>query len=552
MNNFQEGSNIECKSLKKAIGQKSDVEALAETCVCFANAQGGTLIIGIENKQSEPPADQKINPDDMNKVLSRLRSLTSGVSLANPEIIKHPNGGEYFTVKVLPSVRTIATTSSGKVLMRVSDNCYSVSSEELTDLAAEKNAFQWELVVSQKITLAQADPAQIDFFVTNIRKSEKVSDFIKQKTDAELLEFYQLLSPEGYLTNLGVLWLGAPAQRARLSYPLTFQYLVYNERDEKIRDKKYHFHQYNPMQLLLDIEKEAVELNYSTQLNNGLFRETIRNYPREVIRELLINSIAHKRYTNSGDIFLEVYPDRIVLTNPGGLPIGVSKDNILHERQRRNPHLIQTLHDLKLMEGEGSGYDLIYEKLSLDAKLFPEIESNYSKMSVTVYSRIVSEEALTVIDYVNKHFQLSQKEIITLGMVATRKKVLATQLSVALQLQAEEKLKYWLGSLVEKNILVTRGIKKGTEYLLNPELFSQAKLNLAPGLKTIEPHKLRALIVEDLKYNGKSTMKAIQQRLSEVLPQDIQKTVYKMVAEGEIQASGAKKNKVYAAYKKNK
>ena len=552
MNNFHESSNIECKSLKKAIGQKSDVEALAETCVCFANAQGGTLIIGIEDKQSEPPADQKINPDDMNKVVSRLRSLTSGVGLANPEIIKHPNGGEYFTIKVLPSARTIATTSSGKVLMRVSDNCYSVSSEELTDLAAEKNAFQWELVVAQKITLAQADRTQIDFFITHIRKSEKVSNFIKQKEDAELLEFYRLLSPEGYLTNLGVLWLGTPTQRARLSYPLTFQYLVYNDRDEKIRDKKYHFHQYNPMQLLLDIEKEAVELNYSMQLNNGLFRETIRNYPKEVIRELLINSIAHKRYTNSGDIFLEVYPDRFVLTNPGGLPIGVSKDNILHERQRRNPHLIQTLHDLKLMEGEGSGYDLIYEKLSLDAKSFPEIESNYSKMSVTVHSRIVSEEALTVIDYINKHFQLTQKEIITLGIVATHKKILATQLSLMLQLQAEDKLKYWLGSLSEKNILVTRGIKKGTEYLLNPELFSQAKLNLAPGLKTIEPHKLRALILEDLKYNGKSTMKAIQQRLSEVLPRDIQKTVYKMVAEGEIQASGAKKNKVYAADKKNK
>lgn len=203
MNNFQESSNLECKSLKKAIGQKSDIEALAEICVCFANAQGGTLVIGIEDKQSEPPANQKINPDEMNKVVSRLRSLTNGVGLANPEIIKHPNGGEYFIIKVLPSSRTIATTSSGKVLMRVSDNCYSVSSEELTDLAAEKNAFQWELVVAQKITLAQADPAQVDFFITHIRKSEKVSDFIKQKDDTELLEFYRLLSTEGYLTNLG-------------------------------------------------------------------------------------------------------------------------------------------------------------------------------------------------------------------------------------------------------------------------------------------------------------------------------------------------------------
>lgn len=553
MNNLRENSNLEFKSLKKAIGTKSDVESLAETCVCFANAQGGIIIIGVEDKDSEPPEGQKVNIEEMNKVVSRLRSLTDGVGLVNPEIKIHSNGSEYFEIKILPSSRTIATTTSGKVLIRISDNCYSVRSEELTDLAAEKNAFQWELVVAQKIILSQADAEQVVFFLSNIKKSEKVSDFIKLKADGEILEFYQLLSPEGFLTNLGVLWLGTPTQRARLSYPITFQYLVYNEKEEKIREKKYHFHQFNPMQLLLEIEKEAVELTYAHQLNNGLFRDTIRNYPKEVIRELLINSIAHKRYSSSGDIFLEVYHDRIVFTNPGGLPMGISKDNILHERQRRNPHLIQTLHDLKLMEGEGSGYDLIYEKLSLDAKPFPEIESTFTKMAVTVSSGIVDEEALSVIDYINNHFQLSQKESITLGIITTRKKLLSTQLSNTLQLNADDKLKYWLGSLLDKNILTIRGAKKGTEYLLNPDLFSQAKLNLTPSLKTIEPHKLNALILEDLKYNGKSSKVQIQQRLSEVLPQDIQKCIYKLAVKGEIQKEGANKTRIYFLNsKKNK
>lgn len=553
MNNGEENSNIEFKSIRKAIGQKSDVEALAETCVCFANAQGGLLIIGIEDKQADPPQNQKINVEEMNKVVSRLRSLTDAVGLVNPEIKIHSNGGEYFEIKILPSSRTIATTTSGKVLIRISDNCYTVRSEELTDLAAEKNAFQWELVVAQKITLTQADPEQTIFFLSNIKKSEKVSDFIRQKSDTEILEFYQLLSPEGFLTNLGVLWLGTPAQRARLSYPITFQYLVFNDKGEKIREKKYHFHQFNPMQLLLEIEKEAVELTYAHQLTNGLFRDTIRNYPKEVIRELLINSIAHKRYSSSGDIFLEVYPDRIVFTNPGGLPIGISKNNILHERQRRNPHLIQTLHDLKLMEGEGSGYDLVYEKLSLDAKPFPEIESTFTKMAVTVHSGIIDEEALAVIDYINKHFKLSQKESITLGIIATRKKLLSTQLSNTLQLNADDKLKYWLCTLLDKNILISRGAKKGTEYLLNPDLFSQAKLNLTPSLKTIEPHKLKALILEDLKYNGKSSMKAIQQRLNEVLPNDIQKVIYKLAKDSEVETEGANRNKVYFLIsKKNK
>lgn len=546
----QEDSYVDYKSLRKAIGSKSDVESLAETCVCFANAQGGKLIIGVEDKEVGPPENQKIDINKMNKVVSRIRSLTDGVAIANPEIHQHENGGEYFSIKILPASRLIATTSSGKVFIRVTDNCYPVSSEELTDLAAEKNAFQWELVVAQKIFFDNADQNQINRFANNIKVSERVSDFIKEKTHREILEFYQLINEYGFLTNLGVLWLGTPQQRARLAYPLTFQYLVYNDKDEKIREKKWHFHLLNPMELLLDIEREAVELTYSTELTNGLFRDSVRKYPKEVVRELLINAIAHKRYSTSGDIFLEVYSDKIVFTNPGGLPLGVSKDNILHERQRRNPHLIKTLYDLKLMEGEGSGYDLIYEKLSLDAKPFPVIESSFSEMSVIVDSTTIDNEAISVIDYINKHFDLSQKEIITLGIVATEKKLLSTKLSLKLQLNQEDKLKTWIGSLLDRGIVISRGVKKGTEYLLNPDIFSQAKLDLTPSLKTIEPHKLRALIIEDLKYNGESKMAQIQERLKEAIPEDIQKMVYKMVSDKILESMGGKRNRTYKLKKK--
>jgi ATP-dependent DNA helicase RecG len=547
---WDEDNKRDFKSLKKAIGPNSDVPSLAETCVCFANAQGGELIIGIENKDAAPPQKQKIDVAEMNKVVSRIRTLTNGVGIANPIIHQHENGGEYFSFTILPASRTIATTSSGKVFIRITDNCYPVGSDELTDLAAEKNAFQWELVVAQKIKVDQADSSQIKFFIEKIKASERVSDFVREKSDREILEFYQLLNEEGYLTNLGVLWLGTPAQRARLAYPITFQYLVYNERGEKIRDKKWHYHLHNPMELLLEIEKEAVELTYSSEVPNGLFRDTVRNYPKEVIRELLINAFAHKRFTTSGDVFLEVYPDHIIFTNPGGLPIGISKDNILHERHRRNPHLIKVFQDLKLMEGEGSGYDLVYEKLSMDAKPFPELESSHNKLSVTVRASVINEEALSVIDYINRHFQLTQKEIITLSMVATEKKILSTQLSLKLQLNQEEKLKYWLGSLLDKGIIISRGIKKGTAYLLNPDIFSQAKLNLTPSLKTIEPHKLNALILEDLRYNGFSRRAQIQERLSEVPPEDIQKMLYQMVEEGDLVTQGAKRNRSYGTKKK--
>ena len=155
-----------------------------------------------------------------------------------------------------------------------------------------------------------------------------------------------------------------------------------------------------------------------------------------------------------------------------------------------------------------------------------------------------------MIDYLNKHFHLTQKETITLGVIATRKKLLSTQLSNALQLNQEDKLRYWLGSLLDKNILISRGVKKGTEYLLNPDLFSQAKLNLTPSLKTIEPYKLEALILEYLKHNGCNRLSKIQESLAEVYPNDIQKAVYRMVEKGDLVTAGAKRNRTYCFLKK--
>lgn len=545
-----EDINKDYKSLRKVFGAKSDLKSLSETCVCFANAQGGVIIIGIEDKDKEPPKNQKIDIEKINKVIKVLRSLTDGVGIVNQEVIMHPNGSEYFKLKILPSTRTIATTSSGKVFIRISDNCFPVSSEELTNLASEKSAFQWELIVAQKIHISEADNNNIVSFIKDIRKSDKVSEFLKEKEDVEILEYYQLLNQDRFLTNLGILWLGTPMQRARLSYPLTVQYIVFDVNEEKIRKKEWHFHQYNPKELLLEIEKEAVELTYSTELLDGLFRKNIRQYPKEVIRELLINAIAHKKYTISGDIFIEVYTDRLIITNPGNLPLGITSKNILHERHRRNPHQIQILSALKLMEGEGSGYDLVYEKLARDAKPLPIIDSDFSKVAVTVFSGSVNTEAVSILDYIEKHFKLKQKEYITLGIIATEKKISATKLSAKLQLNQEDKIRTWVGGLIEKGIIITQGIKKGTEYLLNPSLFAQAKLDITPSLKTIEPYKLEALILEDLKYNGESKMTEIKARLPEVPEDDIQKAVYRLSKNNNLETLGGNRNRTYKLSKK--
>ena len=67
--------------------------------------------------------------------------------------------------------------------------------------------------------------------------------------------------------------------------------------------------------------------------------------------------------------------------------------------------------DLKLMEGEGSGYDLVFEKLARDAKPLPEIETDFTKVSVTIRSHTINQEVISILDYVDSHYQLNPERI---------------------------------------------------------------------------------------------------------------------------------------------
>ena len=132
-----------------------------------------------------------------------------------------------------------------------------------------------------------------------------------------------------------------------------------------------------------------------------------------------------------------------------------------------------------------------------------------------------------------------------MGIVTRHTKVPATQVIKELQLNDEERLTTYVNKLLEKAILIKRGVKKGTEYLINPKLISSSKINIRPTLKTIEPHRLKALIIEDLERYPKSMISDISKRLPDVLVKDIRNCVYKMVEDNIVKTEGANKNRTY-------
>lgn len=515
---------------------------MATTCVSLANAQGGQIFVGYDDKERCPLPGQVVAADEINNAVSKLRSLCFNVAISASEVLADDSGSQYFIITVYPSFRSIATTSDGKIYIRVADKCEPVRSEDIQRLSEEKGTYQWEIIRTE-FELDENILNRLHELAEDIRKSSRVAVHIQQLDDMEIAEHYCLVDGDR-LTHLGVLWLGTSRQRQFISYPITVQYIVYDSLERKVRKIEWHDNVLNPKELLLSIEREAVELTYSYEFPDGLFRKQIRHYHPKLVRELLVNAFAHKSFTISSDIMIQVYPDRMEISNPGGLPLGITKDNILHTKHRRNPHFIEILSALGLMEGEGSGYDLIYELNSMEAKHQPVIESSYNEVKVIQQAEIIDKELLPLLDYVLQNYKLTQKGYIAFGIIARERRILSTQLSDILQLSEEERLRSYTDRLVKDNIVCRSGVKKGTTFSINPQVIKNAKVNLVTTLKTLEPHALKALIMEDLKLHPGSRISEIAQRLPEAEIKELRRIIYPLVNK-ELRADGVKSERKY-------
>ena len=522
-----EQQKIEYKSLQKIRTGEKGFKELSTTCVALANAQGGQIMIGVEDKTRKPAPNQIIPQEEANSAVTRLRGLCFNVGLAVGDVCEDETGSQYFTITVFPSLHSYATTSDGKMYIRVADKCEPVRSEDIQRVGEEKGAYQWELFTTM-FELDDTTKSNLTKFANDIRQSDRVKQHIKQLDDMEIGEQYHLIDGNK-LTNLGVLWIGTAKQRSRICYPITVEYLVYDELENKTNKLEWRDNTLNPKELIQDIMDKAVELTYSYEMPNGLFRKSVRYYNENLIRELLVNSIAHSSRTISNDITIKVHPGYISISNPGGLPLGITKDNILHTKHRRNPNMIEILSALGLMEGEGSGYDFIYELDAIEAKKQPEIDSTFNTVTVYQSAEITDKEVVRLMDYVDHNYQLSQKNKIAFGIIAREKRIAATDLSKILQLSAEEPLRSYIDNLDKSHLITKSGVKKGSYFQINPTLLRNAKSNIVTTLKTIEPHVLKALIKEDIRMHPMSKISDIANRIPDVDIKEIRKQLYDMI-----------------------
>lgn len=190
------------KSLRLVTKQNPDWNELAKDCVCFANAQGGKILIGIEKDDDLPPEGQEISDGIVAHVVKQIQVRTINIGLV-PQVKIASNGAEYIELLVQPCGSSIASTSRGRYYVRVADDCKPLLPDELGRLMVDKNAFVWETQITMKIERNDFDLKKMREFISDVQNSDRISKHVKEKSQDDLLDYY-LFAIGDYLTNLGI------------------------------------------------------------------------------------------------------------------------------------------------------------------------------------------------------------------------------------------------------------------------------------------------------------------------------------------------------------
>lgn len=189
-----------------------------------------------------------------------------------------------------------------------------------------------------------------------------------------------------------------------------------------------------------------------------LQRREVWEFPYDAVREAVLNALVHRDYTSVGRIQIRVYRDRLVLSNPGSLPEGLSVNDLFKEHRSfpRNPAIAQTIYYTRLIEKWGTGTVRMQNACRAAGAPDPEFEVRPNEFVVTLRkgSRLFSSSALPL---------FASEEGRILEWAKGRASFTVSECLEALDM-TRRRARYLISRLVQKGMLTPQGENRQRRY----------------------------------------------------------------------------------------
>lgn len=365
---IKEGEN-ERVEFKRTAGS----EIAREVCA-MANAEGGYILIGVDDSGRIVGCDPK-------KV---KEILTSALQNVTPPVRVRMNvvdvGGKKVLVVKVPKSKVLCSIG-GVAYIRVGSGMRPLSIQEILMLSAELGVVTWDEFPA--VDLSHAKEEYVEWFFSTMERARgkriPKSEWNRYLRSAKAIK-------EGKLTNAGVLFFTdveefIPHAKGR----------IIKIEEEPVWSREYS----GPVWRVIDeMYSDLVSMFSTVEVVVGAKRVKLTEYPSRAVREALINAFAHRNYAIPADVRVFVYPNRLVVRNPGGLMPGVDLND--PEHVPRNPNLCGLLYDAGYIEKYGYGLKLIREECERHGLVEVEFKSSPNRFEVVFRKRV--EDLLDEVD----------------------------------------------------------------------------------------------------------------------------------------------------------
>lgn len=356
-----ESEHVEFKEAKNNF----HFEELADYCCALANEGGGSIVLGVTDAKPRSIVGTKaFSPTDRTKIglFDRLRWRIEVAEISAPE-------GRVLSFIVPGRPHGRPMNCKGRYLMRAGSSLQPMSVEQISTILAEAQIdFSADVVPGADASVFDPD-AVAEFRARWQRKSGSAE--IARWPAAELLENAEM-TIDGDPTYAGLVLLGTEKALARYlaQAELIFEYrssdanIAYQQRLEYRRG---FFGWYDDIWATINLRNEV------QQFREGLFKYDIPTFDEDSVREAVLNAICHRDYRDGGSVWLRQYPRLLEIESPGGLPEGISPDNILLRQKPRNRRIAEALAKCGLVERSGQGMDLMFKQSIRQGKPLPDL-----------------------------------------------------------------------------------------------------------------------------------------------------------------------------------
>ncbi|MDA0634286.1 putative DNA binding domain-containing protein [Nonomuraea sp. MCN248] len=369
-----ETETLDFKQAKPTL--KEAFQDLAEACVCFANASGGTVIVGVaDNKSGE---DAFVGCDlDASLLRSKIHQLTM------PSLLVDVREMEFVGKRLLeigvPEGLEVYATAKGYTYQRINTDCLPMRPLDVTRLSEERRGFDWSATASGR-PLDDVDPLALRYCRRLLAGSADPSrQRYAQFGDRDLLNALHAIADDGTLSRSGELMLCQNPSSLGM-YAAVYQHkrTQSGEADAVLRVGA-------PLVLAFDEILQAMRARQGitpVTLADGRQLQ-IEDYPSAAIREALVNAFIHGDWRMKGVVQVEHSPQYLRIESPGPLVSGVTTSNILTRGSRaRFPALASGFRLLGLAEEVGQGVDRMYREMIKSGRDVPVITEGPEHVAV--------------------------------------------------------------------------------------------------------------------------------------------------------------------------